>query len=151
MTQSPSPGSSNLTLRDLEKYVFTTTYEDRVYDCVDLVVQVQREVYGRLLDTPGAADRSAGVRGHARLLRESLVTYLEKTDDPQNGDVVLVWETTPFGKPPYNRRWHIGVFHRHYGEPWMLHAANAKAGTRLQRLDDVLRAGNHFEAYLAWK
>ena len=137
------------TLRDAERFI-GLDYVDGQFDCADLVALVQRELFGRVLAAPSAAERARGVRGQARGLRSALATYVRPTAAPCTGCVVLLWETTPHGAPPLNRRWHIGTVFMHMGTPWVLHCANSTEGTRLQTLDAVTGGAMHFESFLEW-
>lgn len=140
---------SAATLREAERYV-GMEYVDGQFDCADLVVLVQRELFGRLLDVPLAAARSAGVRGQARDLAGHLARYTRPTAEPFTGCLALFWEVTPNGIPPLNRRWHIGTVFLHLGAPWVLHCQNETFGTRLQPLHEALAGPLHFESFLEW-
>ena len=142
--------SAVVTLMDAERFI-GLEYVDGQFDCADLVVVVQRELFGRNLPAPASADRARGVRGQARDLRAALATYVRPVDVPATGCAVLLWETTPHGAPPLNRRWHLGTVFMHLGQPWVLHCANESEGTRLQPLDAITGSAMHFESFLAWR
>ena len=141
--------NNSSTLQDAERFI-ACEYIDGAFDCGDLVVLVQRELFARLLDVPLAAARSAGVRGQARDLAVHLARYTRRTTAPATGDLVLFWETTPNGIPPLNRRWHLGTVFLHLGAPWVLHCQNETFGTRLQPLHEVLAGPLHLESFLQW-
>lgn len=141
--------SAAVTLRDAERYI-GLEYVDGAFDCADLVVLVQRELFGRNLVAPPAAERSRGARGQARDLRSALATFVRPSAAPATGCAVLLWETTAHGEPPLNRRWHIGTVFMHLGAAWVLHCANETEGTRLQLLDDITASAMHFESFLEW-
>ena len=134
---------------DAEKYI-NVAYVDGEFDCADLVVLVQHELFNRQLDVPLAVARSAGVRGQARVLAVHLDRYTRLVATAATGDLVLLWETTPNGVPPLNRRWHLGTVFLHLGMPWVLHCQNETFGTRLQPLHEVLAGPMHFESFLQW-
>lgn len=141
--------SADMTLKDAERYI-GLEYVDGAFDCADLVVLVQRELFGRNLVAPAAAERSRGVRGQARDLRSALATFVRPKPTPATGCAVLLWETSPNGVPPLNRRWHIGTVFMHLGATWVLHCANDIEGTRLQPLADITGSAMHFESFLEW-
>lgn len=138
-----------VTLRDAERFI-GCEYVDGEFDCADLVVLVQRDLFARQLEVPLATSRSGGVRGQARDLAVHLDRYTRPVENPATGDLVLLWETTANGIPPLNRRWHLGTVFLHLGAPWVLHCQNETFGTRLQPLHEVLAGPLHFESFLQW-
>lgn len=141
--------SASITLHDAERFI-GLHYVEGAFDCADLVVLVQRELFGRLLDLPTAGGRAVGVRGQARDLAANLPRFARNCQEPQTGVAVLLWEVTPHGMPPLNRRWHLGTVFMHLGAPWVLHCQNETFGTRLQPLHELVSGPMHFESFLEW-
>lgn len=138
------------TLLDAERYV-GTPYVSREFDCGSLVVLVQRELFGREVQALPAPARRQGIRGQAADLGAALSRNGVLVESPATGDVALLWESTPHGQPPLNRRWHVGVVFMQYGEVWVLHCANDTIGTVLDTLDNLRRQGLHLDGWYRWK
>lgn len=131
-------------LRAAERYV-GLAYQPGVFDCLDLALQVQREVFGRAVALPAGCSRPGGARGQAREIarwRDALARPLAM---PVTGTGVLLWEPDDGG-----RLWHIGTVFVHGGEVWVLHNSFAMGCVALQRLTDLQRWGLRFEGYYEW-
>ncbi|MBB1603308.1 host specificity factor TipJ family phage tail protein [Variovorax sp. UMC13] len=137
------------TLSDAERYV-GRAYVEGEFDCASLAVLVQRELFGREIALPAAADRARGRRGQARDIRAFQPTLADPIDAPQTGAAVIFWQHTAQGVPPLNRLWHVGTVFVQAGEAWVLHCANEAQGVVLQRLDQMLRHGQHLDGFYAW-
>jgi hypothetical protein len=138
------------TIMDAERYV-GMPYLPGEFDCGSLVVLVQREIFGRPVAAVPARERQQGMRGQARDIRATLERNVTPVDGPETGAVALFWETTAHGRPPLNRRWHVGVVFMHYGAPWILHCANEAHGTVLDTLQSLQRQGLHLDGWYGWK
>lgn len=134
------------TLRDAEKYV-GMAYDAACFDCADLAVLVQREVFDRVLDVPGDRARPGGVRGQAREIRHWRTALAYPVARPATGCAVLLLD----GPQECAVHWHIGtVFVSTEGEVWVLHASRSLGSVALQRLRDLQCWGLAVEGYYAW-
>lgn len=131
-------------------------YSPGQYDCADLAVQVQREVFGRAVALPAHGARPASVQRvtstHVQRLRDALA---DRIDAPVTGCAVLLYTDEGTPERPV-RRWHVGTaFVRQtrcgQAETWLLHNSRATMGAALQRLDDVLRTGLRLDGYYVWR
>lgn len=80
------------------------------FDCADLVVLVQRELFGRTVHLP--TNRPRGDRGQIAL-GELSKPYGTRTHAPQDGDLVVMKGA--------GSRWHVGVWFFLAHEPHVLH------------------------------
>ena len=122
-----------------------TPYLVGEFDCADLAVKVQLELWGRAIALPLRRKRPGGVLGQAReihRLQDDLATLVE---EPDNGDGVLMHDG---GAPP---TWHIGTVFLHEGEAWVLHNSFTLGSAALQRLADLRRFGLKVEGFYAWR
>lgn len=123
-----------------ERYV-GWEYDADTADCADLVIQVQRELFGREVDLPNGKPR--GNRGRA-VMAATAAAQCEPTDTPQDGDLVLMRET---GR---NRPGHAGVYFHIAGEGWVLHATDRIGQAVFHRVRDLPVWGCFIEGYYAW-
>ena len=125
-------------------------YEAGVFDCVDLAVLVQWEVFGCRVTLPGRRTRPRGAMGQAREISRYQATLAEPIDGPRTGAGVLLVE--PHEPAPL---WHVGtVFVQgaaEGGEVWVLHNSEKLGGAALQRLEDLRRFGMRVEGFYQWK
>lgn len=126
-----------VTLEAVEAYVDTPYSRD--FDCADLVTLVQREMFGREVRLPNGRPR--GVQGQAAIA-PALHEYARPTDDPGDGDLVLMREN---GRPG-----HVGVFFRLSHEDWVLHSNEKNGMAVLHRLRDLPIWGAEIEGIYAW-
>ncbi len=126
----------------LQSYV-GMAYVPGQFDCADLAVLVQREVFGRAVALPvhpqGQATQRAAILRH----RDALATAVAV---PFTGAAVLFNEVNTKG----DTTWHIGTVALHRGEVWVLHNSYEGGGVQLARLQDLLRWGMKLEGYYAW-
>ena len=116
-------------------------YDEDTFDCADLVIRVQREMFGRDVLVPG--HRPRGARGQLTL-GELSATYANPVDTPECGDLVLMAD---FG---HSKPSHAGVFFFLAHEPWVLHT-NAKTGCSvLHRIREIGDYGLKVEGYYRW-
>lgn len=130
-------------LSDIEKYVGIEYVED-AFDCVDLVMLVQRELFGREVQLP--QKRPRGVVG-ARRMRKIALTKTRRRDDdeqPQQGDLVLMQE--PGDKYPA----HAGVAFWLDHEWWVMHANERDGHVVLHRARLLSSYGARIEGYYEW-
>lgn len=96
-------------LADVERFV-GLPYDADTFDCADLVVLVQRELFGREVQLPNGRPR--GARGQAAL-GDLSKPYGVRTDEPQDGDLVVMLQG---GRPS-----HVGTYFFLAHEPRVLH------------------------------
>lgn len=116
-------------------------YRPGEFDCADLAVTVQREVFGRDIALPsharGAFAQSAQIRAH-------LADFGEPTRAPEPGDAVLLWAR--------GRLAHIGVFYRELnGQPGVLHATSRAMQVTANALHTLPSLGLEVEGFYRWK
>ncbi len=116
-------------------------YDEVRMDCADLVVLVQRELFGRSLQMPGRRPR--GVEGQAALGSLSM-PLCSRTDCPRDGDLVLMTEA------PHKRPGHAGVFFFLAHEGWVLHSNERNGCSVLHRVRDLPGFGLRIEGYYTW-
>lgn len=118
------------------------------FDCADLAVLVQRELFGRPVALP--AHHPGGARTQGALILRLRDALADRIDEPADGAGVLLWE--PDGAVGEDlRRWHIGTVFLHAGEVWVLHASAKMGSVALQRLADLRRWGLRLEGFYAWR
>lgn len=117
-------------------------YNPATADCADLVMQVQREMFGREVSLPNGRPR--GERGQA-VLGARVRQLATPTDTPTDGDLVLMRE------PGESRATHAGTYFHIQGEGWVLHATDRLGGVGLlHRVRDLPSFGCFIEGYYAW-
>ncbi len=116
-------------------------YDPDSMDCADLVVLVQRELFGRSVQLPGRRPR--GAAGQAAL-GELSRPYCLPADSPQDGDLVLMSEA------PHKRPGHAGVFFYLAHEGWVLHSNERNGCSVLHRVRDLPEFGLRIEGYYTW-
>lgn len=129
-----------------QRYV-GTAYEPGVFDCADLAVKVQAEVFGRAVGLPQDRPRPGGVRGQAREIRRLQVALASRIAGPLTGCGVLMFERQACGV----LLWHIGTVFVQGSVVWVLHNSAKLGSAALQRLDDLVRYGLRVDGYYAWK
>lgn len=127
-------------LADVERYV-GMPYDEREFDCADLVMLVQRELFGREVTLPNGRPR--GKEGQAAI-RGGLPRYATPADPPIDGDLVLMRE------PHTKRPGHAGVFFHLAHEAWVLHSNETNGCAVLQRVRDLPTFGVVIEGYYRW-
>lgn len=117
---------------------FGYTYDPHGFDCVDLLLAVQRKLFGRQVSIP--ADRNLARRQMRALFR----THLIETSAPQDGDVVLMRET---GRSKAD---HVGTWFLLAGEACILHTT-ASTDTLFTRERQLATQGLTIEGIYAWR
>lgn len=134
--------SDAATLKRLSAYV-GMDYVAGQFDCADLAVLVQREVFGRTVHLPthprGGATQRAAILRH----RDTLAT---RVDVPFTGCAVLFTDLSQKGDTLY----HIGTACLHRGAVLVLHNSYETGGVRMDKLQDLLNWGMKLEGYYAW-
>lgn len=121
-------------------------YCPRRMDCADLVLQVQRELFGRCVLLAGKRPRplAAGAQGMA--LNAYTGQLADPTATPQDGDLVLMRE------PGCELAGHAGTYFFINYAPHVLHTASwMQGGSTLHRLQDLSALGLTVEGYYRWK
>lgn len=112
-------------------------------DCADLVVLVQRELFGRNVELPQSRPR--GTRGQACVRNLADAKVSGKSDSPANGDLVLMQELG------HSRPGHVGVF---FSFPdsgdYVLHSTEKTCGSVLQRIQDIGNINLRLEGIYSW-
>lgn len=127
-------------LADIEHFTLIP-YDEATFDCADLVVRVQRELFGRDVALPSRRPR--GTAGQAAM-GELSRPYARRTETPQDGDLVLMIEHG------HKRPGHAGVFFFMAHEPWVLHANEKTGCSILHRVRDLPDYGLRIEGTYAW-
>ena len=125
-------------LSDVERFV-GIPYDAQTMDCADLVVMVQRELFGRDVHLPNGRER--GTRGQVAI-GGKVGQYATRTDAPMDGDLVLMYER--------GRAAHAGVYFTLAHEPWVLHASEKTGCSVLHRMRDLPSFGAAIEGVYAW-
>jgi len=108
------------------------------YDCAALVLDVEREQFGRHVNVPSHRAFYKPGENHNDEIVKYAFTLADKVDVPQDGDVVLM-----FNRNGLN---HIGIYVDIKGTQYVLHNI-AKVGTILQKLKDITRYTLRFEGF----
>jgi len=114
-------------------------YCERTFDCADLVILVQRELFGRDVHLPGK--RLRGLRG-ATQVGDLSRQFARRTDAPRDGDLVLMIE--------HARPAHVGVYFWLAHEAWVLHTNERNGCSVLHRMRDLPEFGVIVEGVYAW-
>ncbi len=112
-------------LADVERFV-GIPYSHDSFDCADLVMLVQRELFGRDIVLPNGRPR--GVRG-ALQLGDLSRQYAVPVDEQMDGDLVLMLER---GRPA-----HVGTYFHLAHEGWVLHTCERTTVSVLHRVRDL--------------
>lgn len=125
-----------------ERYI-GQEYESGTADCARLLAQVRREVFELPVPSDIEVERAASRLGRAGQMTDLVEAFGVKTDNPQEGDAVLMMCR---GRPS-----HIGAYAYINGEPCVLHAMENAGHVVLHRLRDLHRVFLSVEGYYAWK
>lgn len=131
-----------VTMKRLNAYV-GREYVAGAFDCADLAVLVQREVFGRDVRLPSHPQGTAGQRASILRHREAAAT---RVDVPFTGCAVLLFAVNQKGDHIY----HIGTAALHRGEVLVLHNSYECGGVRMDKLQSLLSWGMKLEGYYAW-
>lgn len=123
---------------DVDRYTGIPYCEDTM-DCADLVVLVQRELFGREVRLPN--NRPRGARGQLQV-GELSKPYGERTDSPVDGDLVLMRDR--------GRTGHVGIYFWLAHEGWVLHTNETNACSVLHRVRELPEWGASIEGFYRW-
>jgi hypothetical protein len=122
-----------------ERFVGVQYAED--FDCADFVAMVRLELHDHEIDMPNGRPRGrAGQLALGELSRQ----YADPTDDPRDGDLVLMRRSV-------GRTGHVGLFYRIDGEGWVLHSNETNGMSVLHRVRDLAGWGARIEGYYRWR
>lgn len=115
-------------------------YDAAKFDCADLVVKVQKELFGRDVILPSRRPR--GRLGKSQLGNLSK-DFVAPTKSPVDGDLVMMQEMGSSGG------YHIGVYFHIAYEPYVLHAFDEQ-GSMLTPIRSLALQALLLEGYYAW-
>ena len=125
-----------------EKYI-GQQYAINSADCARLLSRVRSEQFGLPVPSEIEIERRASRLGRVGQMADLVDAYGEKTENPQEGDAVLMLCR--------NRPSHIGVYCIVDGEPAVLHAMENAGMVVLHRIRELNRVFLTVEGYYAWK
>ena len=125
-----------------EKYI-GQPYEINSADCAKLLSRVRSEQFSMPVPSEIEIERKASRLGRVGQMSDLVDAYGEKTENPQEGDAVLMLCR---GRPS-----HIGVYCIIDNEPAVLHAMENAGMVVLHRIRELNRVFLTVEGYYAWK
>jgi len=117
-------------------------YDEAAFDCADLVVHVQQQLFGRAIALPGS--RPHGQAGQAALGELSRAYAVPREGTPVDGDLVLMLD---HGQ---QRPGHAGIYFFLAFEGWVLHSNERNGCSVLHRVRELPGMGLRIEGYYAW-
>ena len=118
-------------------------YETNTADCARLLSKVRKEVFNLPVPDDIEIERRASRLGRVGQMSDLVDTYGKKTENPQEGDAVLMLCR---GRPS-----HIGAYCIVDGEPCVLHAMENAGMVVLHRIRELNRVFLSVEGYYTWK
>jgi len=112
-------------------------------DCAKLVGQVRREVFDLPVPSEVEVQRHSSRLGRVGQMSDLIDIYGEPTDDPKEGDVVLM---ICAGRPS-----HVGVFCLVNDQKSVLHAMENAGMVVLHKIADLHKFFLKVEGYYKWK
>ena len=132
-----------VTLAQIERYV-GLPYSALTMDCADLVLLVERELFGRTVALPGRRPRPLDPAEQVPVLNAYVRELAVRTELPSAGDLVLMLDhgqTVPG---------HAGVYFFVAHEPWVLHTTAALGCSCLHRMRQLPDFGLRVEGVYKW-
>lgn len=117
-------------------------YDLQAFDCADLAVLIQRELFGRDVQIGRRPKGSRTLGAFICRMSGQLAERIER-GAVADGDVVLMLER---GIPQ-----HIGTLFMLGGVPYVLHASASVGFSLMQRLSDLPGYGLVIEGFYRWK
>lgn len=111
------------------------------FDCADFAVHLAREHFGKNVSLPNSRPRGDGANNE---LHDISKGYGTRTDDPQDGDFVLM-QNMGDSVPT-----HCGVYLVLNGEPCVFHCAKRAGGSIIHRVRQLPRIGLKIEGFYKW-
>lgn len=124
-----------------------TPYRVGEFDCADLAVQVQQQVFGRSIALPQNRPRPGGLMTQAQEIRRWRDDLADKVPLAVTGCGVLLSDRAANGQ----MLWHIGTVFVQAEVAWVLHNSAKLGSAALQRLTDLERWGLQVEGFYAWR
>lgn len=112
-------------------------------DCARLIARVRQEIYGLPVPDDVEVDRAASRLGRVGQMSDLVGLYGQRTDDPDEGDVVLMLCRA--------RPSHVGVYCVVDNEPCVLHAMENAGMVVRHRLRDLPKVFLTVEGFYKWK
>ncbi len=128
-------------LADVEKFV-GIPYDADCFDCADLVVLVQLQLFGRPITLPGRRPR--GAQGAAELGTLSRPYGHRRDGPPEDGDLVLMFDQG------HRSPGHAGLFFFLAHEGWVLHSNERNGCSVLHRVRELPGFGLRIEGFYSW-
>lgn len=122
-----------------ERYL-GVAYDADTCDCADFVSLVRLELHGHEVAMPNGRPR--GRDGQAALGDLSR-PYGDPTDNPQDGDLVLMKRGRGL--------WHVGLFYRIAGEDYVLHSMDTETCSVLHKVRELPLWGLKVEGVYSWR
>lgn len=118
-------------------------YEQNTADCARLVAKVRKDVFKLPVPEDIEIERKSSRLGRAGQMTDLIGEYGQKTDNPQEGDAVLMMCR---GRPS-----HVGSYCIVNNEPCVLHAMENAGMVVLHRIRELNRVFLTVEGYYTWK
>lgn len=112
-------------------------------DCARLIARVRKEIYSLPVPSDVEVDRAASRLGRVVQMGDLVDMYGERTDQPEEGDVVLMMCRA--------RPSHVGVYCEVDNEPCVLHAMENAGMVVRHRLRDLHKVLLTIEGFYKWK
>ena len=112
-------------------------------DCARLIARVRQEVYNLPVPNDVEVERAASRLGRAAQMSDLVDMYGQRTDKPEEGDVVLMLCRA--------RPSHVGVYCEVDNEPCVLHAMENAGMVVRHRLRDLPKVLLTVEGFYKWK
>jgi hypothetical protein len=129
-------------LSDIAPYI-GMPYKVNSFDCADFALHVANHLFSKGVTLPAERPRGSGCEAH---LADASKAYGVPTQDPVNGDIVLMYDLgDSIGSPS-----HVGVYIELGAIPHVLHSAAKFGGAVATRLSRLGRFGITIEGYYKW-
>lgn len=129
---------------DVDRFI-GIPYDARHMDCADLVLLVQRELFGRCVHLPGKRPRPLRPAEQDVAIAAYRAQLADHVDSPLDGDAVLMREIGA------DIAGHIGTYFFINFTPCVLHTTAYLGGSVLHRLQDLSATGLTVEGFYRWK
>lgn len=123
----------------LDPYV-GLAYEADAFDCADLAILLQADLFGRTIVLPGRRQRAGAPVATANRYRDALADRITR-EELRDGDVVLFLGDTL----------HLGTVFLLHGRAWVLHTTRERGYSLLQPLEDLGAYCMQAEGFYRWK
>lgn len=127
--------------RDIHPYCGMPYRRDK-FDCADFAVHVARDLFGYDVTLPGTRPRGKGCEA---VLGEASRAYGTPTTDPEDGDLVLLYDFGDTVSPT-----HVGIYIRIGRTSYLLHSAAKLGGSVMTELRKLPQLGLTVEGFYKW-